>query len=89
MVDPSILDTEAFRLIEKEYTSAIREGPTYVCDICWKLEFRQNVINFNNSKYEKDIYQKCHTNKSEWICNGCHRSLLKGNIPMQGPNSTI
>ena len=34
MVDPSILTTPAFRLIEEDFKTAIQEGPTYICVIC-------------------------------------------------------
>ena len=33
-VDPCILATSAFRLIEEDFKGAIHEGPTYICDIC-------------------------------------------------------
>ena len=39
MNDPCILTTPAFRLIEQSFKGAIQEGPTYICDICWKFEF--------------------------------------------------
>ena len=38
MSDPCILTTPAFRLIEQDFKGAIQEGPTYICDICWKFE---------------------------------------------------
>ena len=38
MSDPCILITPAFRLIEQDFKGAIQEGPTYICDICWKFE---------------------------------------------------
>ena len=44
MTDLCILTTPAFRLIEEDFKGAIQEGPTYICDICWKFEFRRNVI---------------------------------------------
>ena len=34
MVDPCILNTQAFKLVEKEFKTAIQEGPTYTCHIC-------------------------------------------------------
>ena len=37
VTDPCILKTPAFRLIEQEFKGAIQEGPTYICDICWKF----------------------------------------------------
>ena len=33
MVDPCILHTEAFKLIADDFTSAIKEHPTYICDM--------------------------------------------------------
>ena len=39
MVDPFILATPAFKVIEEDFKSAIQEDPTYICDICWKFEF--------------------------------------------------
>ena len=48
MVDPSILTTPAFRFIEGVFKTAIQEGPTYICDICWKFKFRGNVIKLTN-----------------------------------------
>ena len=39
MVDPSVLTTPTFRLIEKDLKTANQEGTTYICDICWEFEF--------------------------------------------------
>ena len=39
-----ILTTAAFGLVEKNLKGVIQKGPTYICDICWKLKFRRNVI---------------------------------------------
>ena len=38
MTDPCILTAAAFSLIEEDFEGAIQEGPTYVCEICWKIE---------------------------------------------------
>ena len=46
------------RLIEEDFKGAIQEGPTYICDICWKFEFQRNVINLRELKYQTDIYNK-------------------------------
>lgn len=77
MVDPSIFSTTAYKIIKENFQSAIEEGPTYICDICWKFEYRTNVIKLDPSKYEKEVFDECHTGKSEWICKGCHRSMTK------------
>ena len=42
MVDPSILLTEAYKMIKEDYEAAI----TYMCNVCWKFEHRQNVYKF-------------------------------------------
>ena len=38
MVDPCILHTETFKQIADDFASAIKEGPTYIFDTCWKSE---------------------------------------------------
>ena len=38
IVDPCILHAEAFKLIADDFTTATKEGPTYICDTCWKFE---------------------------------------------------
>ena len=35
IVDSCILTTSTFRLIEEDFKGAIKEGPTYTCDICY------------------------------------------------------
>ena len=55
MTDPCILKTPAFRLTEQDFKGAIQEGPTYIFDICWKFEFRRNVIKSMEPKYQADI----------------------------------
>ena len=89
MVNPVILKTPAFLLVQQEFEAAIQEGPTYTCDICWKLEFKKNVIKLKQSKYDDDIYIECHTGKSEWICKNCHNSLLRKKMPMQAQANNL
>ena len=82
VVNPSILTKLAFRLIDKDFKTAIQEGPTYICDICWKFEFRRNVIKLKESKYQADIYNEYITGKSDWICKSCHNSMWKSKMLM-------
>ena len=49
MVDPFILTTPAFKIIE-DFKSAIQEGPTSICDML-EIEFRKNGIKLNALKY--------------------------------------
>ena len=55
MVDPSILHTPAYKIIQKDFQNVINEGPTYTCDICIKSEFRRNVIKLDPSKYGTEM----------------------------------
>ena len=83
MTDPCILTTPAFGLIEQDFKGATQEGPTYICDICWKFEFQKNVIKLKESKYQTDICNKFTTCKSDWICKNCRNSMMKNEISMQ------
>ena len=65
MVDPFILTTPVFKIIAEEFKSAIHEGPNYICDICWKFEFRKKVIKLNALKYQTGICNKFSTGKSD------------------------
>ena len=38
MIDPCIRTTPAVRLIQEDFKGATQEGPTCICDICWKFE---------------------------------------------------
>ena len=72
MVDPFILATPAFKVIEEDFKSAIQEDPTCICDIFWKFEFWMNVIKSNALKYQTGICKKFSTGKSDSICKSCH-----------------
>ena len=58
MIDPCILTTPAFKVIEEDFKSVNREGLTYICDACQKIEFQKNGIKLNALKYQTDIYNK-------------------------------
>ena len=82
MTDPCILTTPAFRLTEEDFKGTIQEGPTYICDICWKFVFQRNIIKLKESSNKIDIYNKCTTCKSDRICS-CHNYMMKSKTPMQ------
>ena len=52
MSDHNILKTPGFLAIQNDYLNAISEGPVYICNICWKLEYRTNVQHLLDSKYD-------------------------------------
>ena len=58
MIDPCILTTPAFKVIEEDFKSVNREGLTYICDVCQKIQFQKNGIKLNALKYQTDIYNK-------------------------------
>ena len=89
MVDPFILTTPAFKIIEEDFKSAIQEGPTYICDICWKFEFRKNVIKLHALKYQTGICNKFPIGKSDWLCKSCHKSIVKNKMPMQAQRNKM
>ena len=89
MNDPCILTTPAFRLIKQDFKGAIQEGPTYICDICWKFKFQRKVIKLKETKYQADIYNECTTGKSDWVCKSCHNSMSKNKMPMQAQVSDL
>ena len=83
ITNPCILKAQSFRLIEQDFKGAIEKGPSYICDICWKFEFRRNVIKLKEPKYQADIYNECTTGKSDWICKSCLNSMSKNKKSMQ------
>lgn len=60
MLDPCILHTEAFKQIADDFSSPIREGPTYICDIyCWKFEYKK-VMKLKSLKYNQEVFNISH-----------------------------
>ena len=81
MFDQCILTTEDFE-------SAIQEGPTYICDMCWKFEFLKSVIKQDALKYQTSYFNKFSTGKSDWICRSCHKSMLN-KMPVQAQKVSV
>ena len=61
LIPPCILTTPAFRLIKEDFKGSIQEGPTYICDNCWKFELWRNLIKLKESKDQTDNCNKCTT----------------------------
>ena len=53
IVDPLILNTEAYKIIQKDFINVISDGPTYIFDICIEFHFKNNVMNLNPRKYDE------------------------------------
>ena len=48
MVDPSILNTNAHKIIEKYFLGEIDEGPEYMCEICSCWNYKKISIKVEN-----------------------------------------
>ena len=88
MVDPSILDTHAYKIIEKDFLDEISEGPEYKCEICICWNYKKSVLRLNFGKYDKEIFEKSYKGKLNasdendlWICNSCDKSLKNKKMP--------
>ena len=88
MVDPEILSTQAYKIVEKDFLKDINVGPEYKCEICCTWNYRTNVLKFNTNKYDQEILEKCYKILSEtnseldlWICHTCDKNLKKKKMP--------
>ena len=61
--DPAIFETEAFADLENSFFSAISKGPTYICDICLKFEYKTNVVLMKEENYESQLFSFCSAGK--------------------------
>ena len=67
MVDSSILDTAAYRIIEDDRLKETTVGPEYCCDICLQWCYKSNVLKVKTSKYDQDIIDRCYKENHEYI----------------------
>ena len=58
MVDPIILNTEAYKIIEKDFLEEMNEGPEYMCAICICWNYKKSVLRFNIGRYETVVFEK-------------------------------
>ena len=47
MTDSSILELKSLKIIQEEYSSGIRKGPSYLCNICHKCEYWETLLIFD------------------------------------------
>ena len=94
MVNPAILDTQAYKLIEEDFLKEISVGPEYKCEICISWNYKQSVSRLKN-KYGKEIFQKCYkgdlkmmNEKDLWICHTCDKYLKKDKMPSKHKQTT-
>ena len=68
------------------FTSAVKQGPDYVCTCCHRLMYHQSVQGFHREKYTKltkarsdkvfdPQYLRRSVNQDAWICKTCNLTL--------------
>ncbi|XP_066925556.1 uncharacterized protein [Clytia hemisphaerica] len=72
----------------KTFKKEIRKGPFFICVICNRLMYRLSVVLFNQNKYhdvDENVfsYRVLSFDGKEYICNTCHKKMLKKKIPAQ------
>ena len=60
MVDPSILATAAYHIIEGKWLRESTVGPEYCCDIYLQWCYKSNVLKLKISKYGQEILDRCY-----------------------------
>ena len=50
MVDPFVLNSEAYKIIQKDFINAITEVPTYICNICIEFHFSKQCYEFKSQQ---------------------------------------
>ena len=63
--DWSILDTNAYKIIEKDFLVEINEGPEYKCEICICWNYKKSVSILNSEKYDAVAFEKSYIIKSD------------------------
>ena len=82
------------------FTSAVKQGPDYVCTCCHRLMYHQSVQGFHRDKYTKlpkpmsdkvfdPKYLRRSVNQEVWICKTCHRTLKRGKMLAQAKGNNL
>ena len=73
--------------ISQVFTSAVKEGPDYICTCCHRLMYRKTVLEFKTTKYTKAPaeFANIYTSAKDkvWVCKTCDYALRRGRVPAQ------
>ena len=69
-------------------------GPDYVCTVCHRMMYKQNVIPCSTTKYTKASdelleqtfcpeHSYISSDGKQWLCRTCDSALTRGNMPVQ------
>ena len=67
MVDPCILDTAAYLIIEDDWLKETSVSPEYCCDICLQWCYKSNVLKLKTLKYDQEILDICYKENHGYI----------------------
>ena len=78
----------------RAFTSAIKEGPDYVCVCCNRLMYHKTVLEFQMSRYDKApsnfvVPESVSACDKQWICMTCHNALKRGLLPAQAKANNL
>ena len=74
------------------FSTAIKEGPDYICVCCNRLMYRKTVIEFKLTKYSKapeDFTAPATPGTKQWICRTCDHGLKRGKLPAQAKGNNL
>ena len=67
MIDPSILDTATYCIIEDDWLKETTVAPKYCCDICLQCCYKSNVFKLKTPKYDQEILDRCYKENHGYI----------------------
>ena len=84
----------------KCFSSAVKEGPDYVCTCCHRLMYRKTEVQFKPTKYSKfseEFMQtvfppailRTSTQQKIWVCRTCDYTLKRGKMPAQAKANNL
>ena len=78
---------ESLQHMIKRFHNSCKELPNYICCVCNRLMFRQQVVAIKQKKYtNKEIFEQCVSGNNMpkyWVCKTCHSKLLADKVPNQ------
>ena len=87
MVDPSILKTQAFKLIQEGFFQKLRK--VHIMFVIVATNVNTNKERLDTFRYATKVFDKCHTGKSEWICKSCDKVMRKNKMPAQAYSNDL
>ena len=79
---------ERARLVELciiQFNRKIREGPYFICTVCYWILYKKSAITYINKKYPCQKYFSIQQSfdRKHYICRTCHSMGIKGKLPCQ------